>query len=439
MGKLGRKRAVAPAAGVIAVLLGSAAHADLQAVAEAGVGYSDNVGRGDVDEINETIGTVGLQLDWNERTRRITGDATVDLSYFEYLDNTYDSEVVGTANGMLALGIIPDRLQWVFEDSFGQAQEDPFAPATPETREDLNYFSTGPDLMVRFGSTGFSRLYGRWSSTTYETSPLDATRTTAGLSVGRRSSERSELSLNGVTESVDFDSELNSDFDRKSAFIGYRLDAGRTLISSQLGYTWLERDDSDDTSGSALVNISVTRELSVSSTLSLALNSQLGDAGDSLRTALTGAMVGGGGQITATADPFENRVASLEYRFSRHRTGLSLGVSLTDDEYETQTQLNRKATVYSASFTRRMARTLDFELSTSLYDEEFENTGLDSKEWRYAASLDWRAFRTVGWRLLVERYERDTSDHRGEFAENRAFLTMQYYWGRGDTPAPAAR
>src|SRR5690606_16682042 len=125
---------------------------------------------------------------------------------------------------------IPDRLQWVFEDSFGQAQDDPFAPSTPDTREDLNYFSTGPDLLVRFGSTGFTRVYGRWSSTTYETSPLDAERTTAGLSVGRRASESSELSLNGVTESIDFDADASTDYDRKSAFIGYRVDAARTLI-----------------------------------------------------------------------------------------------------------------------------------------------------------------------------------------------------------------
>ena len=99
MGKLGRMRAVGPAAGVMAVLLSGAAQAEVQAMAEAGVGYSDNIVRAAVDEVGETIGTVGLQLDWLERTRRIDGEATVDLNYFEYLDNTFESEVEGTANG----------------------------------------------------------------------------------------------------------------------------------------------------------------------------------------------------------------------------------------------------------------------------------------------------------------------------------------------------
>jgi hypothetical protein len=145
--------------------------------------------------------------------------------------------------------------------------------------------------------------------------------------------------------------------------------------------------------------------------------------------------VGVGSQITATSDPFENRVASLEYRFARNRTGFTVGVSRTDDEYETQSQLDRKATVYSASFSRRLARTLDFSVSGALYDEDFSNTNQESEELRYGATLDWRAFRTIGWRLLVERYDRNTNDGSGEYTENRAFLTLAYYWGRGDAPA----
>jgi hypothetical protein len=425
--------ALPAAAGIVALLVTAPAHADLTGVAEAGVGYSDNIGRVPANETDETIGTVGLELDWIERTRRIRGDATVDLSYFEYLDNTYDSEVLGTANGTLALAIVPETLQWVFQDSFGQAQSDPFAPTTPATREDLNYFSTGPDLTLRLGSTGFGRLFGRWSTTTYERSPLDAERTTAGVALGRRASPRSELSLNAVTESVDFDQAFNTDFDRDSVFLGWNLDASRTVIDAQLGYTWLERDGADKT-GNALVNVVVTRDLSASSVLALTLGTQLGDAGDSLRTELQGGVVGGGGtQITATADPFENRLASLEWRYNRGRTGFSLGTSWTEEEYETQTQLNRTRLAYTASVSRRLASAVDFEIFGTLENEEFDNTDLTSDELRMGAVLNWRAWRTLGLRLTAERYDRDTSNGTGEYQENRAFLTLAYYWGDAGT------
>lgn len=435
MGHLRRNWVAAPAAaGVMALIVGAPAQAEISASAEAGVGYSDNLTRVPEDEVGETIGTVGLDLLWQERTRRIRGDAVADLSYFEYMDNTYDSELVGTANGTLALGIVPERLNWVVQDTFGQAQSDPFAASTPGTREDLNYFSTGPDLTVRMGSTGFGRLFGRWSSTNYEDSPLDADRTTGGLSIGRRASPRSELSLNAVTESIDFDDPVNTDYDRDSAFIGWQLDASRTTIDADVGYTWLERDGSDK-EGSALINISVSREISAASTVRLALGQQLGDAGDSLRSQLSGNVVGGGAsQITATSDPFESRLVSLDWSYSRGRTGFNLGASHIKDEYETQSQFDRKRNVFTAGYSRRMASALTLDFRATLEDEKFTTTGGESDELRLQATLNWRAWRTLGVRLLVERFDRNTNSSTGvgEFEENRAFLTLAYYWGSQD-------
>jgi hypothetical protein len=431
MGRERQRWVAAPAAvGVMALVVSAPSQAEVTGTAEAGVGYSDNIGRVADDEAEETIGTVGLELDWSERTRRIQGDAVVDVSYFEYLDNTFESEVLGTANGTLGVAIVPETFQWVFQDSFGQAQSDPFAPLSPANREDLNYFSTGPDLTLRFGSSGFGRLFGRWSKTTYEESPLDAERETAGVALGRRASPRSELSLNAVTESVDFDDEVNPDFDRDSVFIGWDLDASRTLINAQLGYTWLERDGDDDKTGNALVNIVITRDISASSVLALTLGSQLGDASDSLRTQLEGDVVGtGGGQITATSDPFENRLASLEWRYSRGRTGFSLGAGWSEEEYQSQAQFDRTRYTYTASFTRRMTGALDLEILGSLESEQFDSSDLDTDEMRVAAVLNWRAWRTLGLRLTAERYDRDTSTGGGEYQENRAFLTLAYYWG----------
>lgn len=419
----------------MALIVGAPARAEISASAEAGVGYSDNITRVSDNESSETIGTMGLDLLWQERTRRLRGDAIVDLSYFEYMDNTYDSELVGTANGTLAFGIVPEKLNWVVQDSFGQAQSDPFQASTPGTREDLNYFTTGPDLTMRFGSTGFGRLFGRWSSTNYETSPLDAERTTAGVALGRRASARSELSLNAVTESVDFDDPQNVDFDRDSAFIRWQLDASRTTLDANVGYTWLERDGSDK-EGSALINIHIARELTASSTLSLTLGQQLGDAGDSLRGQLSGTVVGGGaGQITATSDPFESQLVSLDWGYSRGRTGFSLGASHIEDQYETQTQFDRKRDVFSAGFSRRMASTLTLDVRASLESEKFTNANQENDELRLGATLNWRAWRTLGLRFLVERYDRDTDGGTGEFTENRAFLTLAYYWGAQDMSA----
>jgi hypothetical protein len=81
-----------------------------------------------------------------------------------------------------------------------------------------------------------------------------------------------------------------------------------------------------------------------------------------------------------------------------------------------------------------MASALTLDFRATLEDEKFTTTGGESDELRLQATLNWRAWRTLGVRLLVERFDRNTNSNTGvgEFEENRAFLTLAYYWGSQD-------
>jgi hypothetical protein len=417
-------------AGAFGFLVSASAHAELSYGLETGIGYSDNIRRVEGAGVtDEKIGIFGVDLTWNETTRRLDGDAVVDLSYNEYLDDTYDSEVVGTADGSLTLGIVPERFTWVFDESFGQAQTDPFAPATPDTSENINYFSTGPNVILRFGAAAGMRLFGRYSITSYEESPLDSDRTLGGAALFREISASSTLSLNGVAEQIDVE-QAGADYDRDSAFFSYELDGGRTDLTTQLGYTWLKPETGEDNDG-LLASIMLTRVLSASSTLYMEVGTQFTDAAEALRGALDGAV--GGVDIAATSDPFENRTAELRWSFARNRTTFGLGASWNEDRYEHTTDLDRTRYSYEATFSRRLGRQLDFELSAVYDDENFDNTAVHSKELRFMSVLSWQVGRNLGLALTFERNDRSTSNGLGEYVENRGYLLLTY--GRGNDAA----
>lgn len=402
------------------------AQAELDYSVDAGVGHSDNISRVSTNEIDETIATAGIDLTWDVSRPRLEGDATVDLSYFDYLDDTYGSEVVGTANGSAVFGLVPDRFTWLVQDSFGQARSDPFTPSTPGNRENVNYFTTGPDVIVALGTTGRARLFGRYSASQYERSPLDAERLTGGLAVARQLSARSEVAFNAVTERVEFKDDFNTDQDRDNLFLSYTLQGARTNIQIEAGYTWLELEDGEETDG-ALLRVSLGRELSAASNVWLTFGSQLTDAAEALRASVSGpTTVGGVGDVTATADPFERRSVAAGWNFSRNRSSIDVGVAWDEDRYETQSALDRTTLAWNASFERDLSPLLTVGVLASLTDEDFDTTGQTADELRYGATLDWRFARRLGLRLLAERYDRDSSDPLGEYVENRVFLTLFY-------------
>jgi hypothetical protein len=401
-----------------------AARAELDYAIELGGGYSDNIERVPTNESDEKIGTFGVDLMWERQTRRLESEVLVDLTYLEYFDESYDSEVVGIADAELTFGILPERLTWLFQDSFGQAQPDPFRPVTPDNRENINYFTTGPDLLLRLGNTGVLNFFGRYSSTNYEESLLDADRTAFGFTIGRNLGGRSQIALNVVSAATDFEEPTLTDYDRENAFLSYDVQVARTDLRLELGYSWLERDVGGKTDG-LLANLSIAREVSSYSTVYLELGSQFTDASDSLRGAIEG-RAPGGPDITATSDPFENRQAEARWEFQRNRTGFTLGAAWGQDRYEEQTAIDRTRLAYEANFTRRMTPAIAFSLGAFLNDEEFDNVDLQSDELTVSARLSWRVGRTVTLALLGERVERDTSDGSNEFVENRYFLTVGY-------------
>jgi hypothetical protein len=416
-----RVRTNAFALGVAGLLGMGSAYGDVGYEVATGIGHSDNISRVDEGQIDETLASAGLLLEWQENSRRIAGDTRVNLSYVEYLDDTYEGEVLGTASANVNFGIIPERLHWSFEDNFGQARSDPFEPVTPDNRENVNYFTTGPELHLRFGQAMSAEVFGRYSSTNYEESPFDVERVSMGVGIGRDTSQRSRVALNFVADESTFDAAGLSDYQRRNAFASYDLGTGgRTTLNTQLGYSWLEMDGGEE-NGGLLIDLSLTRELTPSSTLTFAAGRNFSDAGESLG--------GGAGAVTASPDPFQSTDGSLDWRFSRRRTTFGLGLAYDEREYETQSQFDNKSLYYRAEFGRQLRPTLRFSLHATYTAEEFVQSGIESDDWTGEALLDWHFGRHLGLQLRVDRSGRSSSTGTGEYIENRVYLGFTF---RGD-------
>ena len=127
----------------------STARADLNLDAEIGAEHSDNVRRVATDEQSDTIGTARVTLTLEEMRPRLEARIAADVQYRHYFDDSYDSEVVGGLSGDVAWSILPERFIWIVQDNYGQIAADRAQPDTPDNREDINYFTTGPDLRLR--------------------------------------------------------------------------------------------------------------------------------------------------------------------------------------------------------------------------------------------------------------------------------------------------
>lgn len=396
----------------------------------AGATWSDNVLLLPDDEQDGTIGELGVELLYNQRSRRLQTDIDLNASYQHYLDDNYDDDVVGGMDGTLLFGIVPERFEWFVQDNFGQTRVDALAASTPDNSENVNYFTTGPDVLLRFSSVTSLRMSGRYSSTEYETSNLDGERYGASLALIRQISSSSSLSLNAVGEKLEYDDAdagFGDGYDRYEGYLRYALANSRNSLGLDVGYTGIE--DDVDTSDGGLLRLSLERRISPASTVHLKLGSEFSDAGNVFRATqdLDGVSTDAE-SVIPTSDALERRFAFAGWTFNRNRTSFGINGDYSEEKYENSTEFDRTLTGYGIFIGRQLTPALQVRLDVGATNEDFDRTNIEIDELHGGAALEWLIGRTMSLRFQYQYRDRDGSTvDVQQYTENRASLFLTWY------------
>jgi hypothetical protein len=411
-------------------LAATASAGDLDYRAGLGLGYSDNAGREqDASKESETIANVSLRFAYDEDSPRLRADVTGDVSYLDYLGNTFDAEVIGLVNGDAAITLIDERLTWNVSDQWGQVPVDPFTPATPDNRENINYFTTGPELVLGLGSLFRLGLSANYSLVDYEEQPLDSSITGGGMALIRVLSDRSSLSLNAGEREIQYDDEtLGADYKQTEGFLQYRALGARTNMLVSAGWSEIDRDALVDNQSGALLRLNVSRRISPSTTVALTgareFTTTAGNFAAELGTGL------GQAPTQQNADPFNLDRVTLTWDYARHVNALSLSAGWSKHTYERQDALDSRAISFGARYHRDLSPILSMNISGTYFKSEFQAAVLNSNTTNLGVDLQWRMSRSLTLTATYGMEERDADIEPDSYNENRFLLRLEY--GRGE-------
>ena len=439
--KKGFRSATASAGIGCAALLWSlgADAAELDWSLSAGMTHSDNAGRATTNGDSDTRGELGVDLRYAKGEGRLNARVGSNLQYRSYFNDTYEDELVGRFNGLLSYWFIPERFSWVVEDNFGQTYINRAAVETPANRQNTNYFSTGPDVILRLGSRTDLSLQGRWSDVSYETSRADSQRLEGTVGLIRQLSERSSMSLNAAAANIDFkDPTEGTDYDRLSGYLGYEARGSRTGLSLQGGYTELR--GGGETLDGPLFDLSLTRETSARSRLTLRAGTNLTDSAEMFRLdqgtrsaadASDNPAADPNEDVTVSTEPFQADYASLTWGRAGERNSLSLSADWRREDYSFTEARNRESLGFNALLSREISPTLKGRLFGMWRNEDFPETDVNYDEWSFGAGISWTFTRQFSLDVDVTRYEGsgDATAAGGlrDYTENRFSLRVNYY------------
>ena len=263
------RRIVAGLASLVATATASAA--DLDWSIDSTVGHTNNATLVDSGEISDTIGSIGGSIDLQREGSRISTRLRGAGSYRTYFDNTYDNDLLGSADAEVRVGLIGDSLTWTLEDTFGQVLTDVFEPSTPDNRENVNVLSTGPDLRLRFGNATEVVVKGRFDDASYQdTGTSDNQQYSGTVALVRRTSPVVAWSLNLGATHVEYDAAGNPSYDSQEVFVRLASTGAHQTLTADLGMNFL--NGGDQTDQAPLLRVDFARELTPSWNLELGLH-----------------------------------------------------------------------------------------------------------------------------------------------------------------------
>jgi hypothetical protein len=409
-------------------LLCSAANAlDYNLDVEAGVGYTDNASRAPQgQEIPETLGLIELSANLEEITDRLTAILRSDLQFATYLRDNFDDETLGGIDLAVDYALVPEILDWVFVETFGQQATDPFHAVGTLNRENVNYATTGPRITAPLGPRNFMEVTALYSTVSYEQNPFDNDRISRQVSAGRRLSDRRSASIVYSEQSVSYDqpSVQVVDFDTEQWFLRWQSEAPRTDVQLDVGETTLLLPTRE--SQEPLLRASITRQLSSSTALLLDAGRLFADAGESFRQFQGSSIdVGASQDVIGTAAPFEDRYVSLGLSRQREASRMEFRVGRSKEIFG-DSSLDRELATFQAELSREFGDAWSSTASFIVRRREFLAVNQIDDEVYARLSVDRVFSRKFSFAINVDAFDRKSTALGEDTEEQRIFVTLTY-------------
>ena len=397
------------------------------------VKHSDNINLDEADPISDTVLSPQVRFDVDHDGPRMQVAARGDIQYLYYTSNTFDDELNGTFAGKLNLNVIPDRMDFVFQDYLSREPIDELAPFTPTNEQQANVFVTGPTFYARFNGTTRGQLDLRYSNSyAEETETFNGDRFDAAVRLIHELSATQTISgnLKGIRAEFD-DLGATSDYTAYEAYAGYLVNRKSFDANIDLGYSELNPKDDRPSTGSALLRATIDWRITPRSALTTTIRHQLTDATQALITPSLELNKRAFSDfryldVSVEPNPYRERMIRMRYQYTGDRMSLALvpyyrRIHYLDDFDQSQ---DRQGAL--GEFEYRLRPRLNLSVLAALESRDYVDINRDDDDFAISVGLVNRFTRHWTGSIDVQHRERDSTAVGRSYDANAVILTFSY-------------
>jgi hypothetical protein len=365
------------------------------------------------------------------RVRRggtVSTNADVSLLYRDYVQGPLASQLLPAANALVMIDAVPQRFWLTAEDNLGQISTQVFDALAAPDRQNVNFASVGPDLLVPLGSRNQLGVQARYGRVTYQHSNLDDDRYNGRIGLIHLISEYSQISADYDYQRVEYRvNDLYPRIDREAAYLRFSGESLRTYLGLEAGTEAVKVGAAGQRHSAPHASIAIQRRISTRTTLNAEYSHGFSDAADSLRTDIRqGANPGGSLNVQAIAEPFTLDQGNLGLFMSGARSVAQLRVNWGQEKYRQNIQLDRKVHGADLAVDYQLSPLWTLDGKARWLHQEYTNTDVRNDRLQGSLGLTRRLSRSLQASLVAARTHGTGNLDTDTFTENRVSVIVSY-------------
>ena len=407
----------------------------INAIPAIGVEYSDNIDKLPDNEKQNAWSYLGkLAINVEEHSPIFKVDVDSLLEYQNYSDGLSSDEKSVNLDGSVIWELRPRTLQWLVRDYATQTETNPLGNDTSSNRENVNAFSTGPDLQFHLGRTRSLGLGARYTRFDYQKSEnANSIQPSVFARLVFAKSSTATLSILTSYTQVNFEDDNDSDFNRQDGIFSFKSIQGGSEFTVDLGGSFIDRRATGNIKR-PLGRLKYSYDTPQDQHFELSITSQFNDFGNELlarsesinRTADLESISPDSSDVQASTDIFLVKRGEINYQTKWTRTRAGLSGLWADEDYEEQVELDNALYRVRGNITYALSPILNGTFIGEYTYTDYPTIDQEDKEYTLEAQLSYRLRRNLSLAISMRRDGNDSTDPTISFKENSIFLTLEY-------------
>jgi len=392
-----------------------------------GLEYTNNVTLTAENPLDDliAIGYIGASLE--EIEGPVTYDITATLNHHRYTKDTFEDQRYFSLGATAGWEMIKGRFNWLLRNLYTQRPINSADPNTPDNIQDTNSFIFGANIVFPISAHQTFTLLPEYSSFYYEIQFTDNQQYSLLASWGYEMSKLTSVGWNAIVRTIKYDEPVIDDVTFGSIFFALSSLRARSDITTNLGTTYVERENGQSTeefSGNLNWLVNLTSRSRIRTYIAT-------DLTDGSRAALNVTLdpeVGDPNSIQITTDVIRYQVISLSYLRQDGTLNSSLGTELSNINYS-ESPIDRRIWNVNAVLSYPLTALLSSAFYARHNNTDFIDTNRIDNDLTIGGGFRYQLSRNFRSRLDLQYRNRDSTFDSANFDEWSVFASLTYGFG----------